>query len=206
MRRCSRCCRYRPGSAPGTAPRAPHTALPPAPHRPGLTQCPRAPQSPQCISSPSSPSVSPAQPQCSRTPRNLHSPALQTSPVPPECSQSLQSHQHPSASLQCFPPRRPGVDETAFIEKNGLLQIPHRVNFFFKKQDGSLKVLIMQKKWWVTHWRARPAGSLARRDPWIHGTEGSLARPGVAPHTRGLKVLYKSSSCCPCSGAVGQKG
>lgn len=35
--------------------------------------------------------------------------------------------------------------------------------------------------------------------------EKSLARPGMAPHTQGLKVLYKSSSCCPCSVSVGQK-
>lgn len=44
------------------------------------------------------------------------------------------------------------------------------------------------------HWWARPVGY-----PWIPGTEGILAQPGVAPHTQGLKVLYKSSSCCPCS-------
>lgn len=66
----------------------------------------------------------------------------------------------------------------------------------------TVKVLDMQKVTGNTRMSHGSIPGTSRPEPAPWGEAGAArAVPACA-----FKVLYKSSSCCPCSGAVGQKG
>lgn len=149
-----------------------------------------APALPSALGAPSTVPVLPVQLQCSPNPRNHHTPVLQTPPVPSECSQSL--HQlDPSAPSISTRHRGQAWMKLPLLRKTVCYK--HVVELILQKTGRLVKSSNYAKKWWVTHLVGTASGihrSLAQRDPWHRG---SLAQPGVAPHTQGLKVLYKSS-------------